>query len=85
VIYFTRAEGPFKATQTLSIDAPILTDMYAHFTTQYTAFNSVVTDYNNKKDTYNNAIESEKSRLSDFFRTYFEAGISIPQRPCPPT
>lgn len=30
-VYFSRAAGPFKDTQTLKIDTPILADMYSHF------------------------------------------------------
>lgn len=84
-IYFPRQEGPFKADQTVKIDVPILTDIYAHFNAQYASYNSALDSYNNKKKTYNEALKNEKERRADFIRNYFEAAVEVPQRPCPPT
>ena len=84
-IYYSRATGPFKSTQTLKIDQPILSDVYTTFKTNYDAYTTTLNSYNTKKDAYNSALKNEKSRQADFMTLWFNTPITIPARPCPPT
>lgn len=65
-IYFSRANGPFKATQTIKIDSPNLLAIYDHFDSQYKVYDGLVSSYNIKKDDYNKALTDEKTRQNDF-------------------
>lgn len=84
-VYYSRATGPFKTTQTLKVDQPILTDIYSTFKTNYASYTTTLNDYNGKKDAYNAALKNEKTRQGDFMTLWFNAPITIPARPCPPT
>ena len=83
-VYYSRANGPFKSTQALKMDQPILSDKYAHFKAAYDSFATVVGAYNSKKDEYNNAVKKEQARKADLFQFFLSPPVAIPQRPCPP-
>jgi len=58
---------------------------FASLKSNYDDFNSKVNTYNPLKDAYNKALKDEKARKADSTRATFEAPITVPERPCPPS
>jgi len=58
---------------------------FSSLKSNYDDFNSKVNTYNPLKDAYNKALKDEKARKADSTRATFEAPITVPERPCPPS
>lgn len=84
-IYFPGFDGPFKLTQTKTIDTAVLFKLYTMKTAEYNAYEALRTTYETSRTAYNKAIENEKARRADFFKSILETPLTIPARPCPPT
>jgi hypothetical protein len=69
----------------VAVPSTEITGAFASLKANYDDFNSKVNTYNPLKDAYNKALKDEKARKADSTRATFEAPITVPERPCPPS
>lgn len=84
-IYYPGFEGPFKETQTKTIDTAVLFKLYNMKLAEYNTYEGLRTTYENLRAAYNKAVDTEKARRADIFRSALETPLTVPARPCPPT
>lgn len=84
-IYYPGFTGPFKESQTMTVDTAVLFKLYDMKTAEYNAYEALRTTYETSKEAYNKAITNEKARRADFFKSFIDSPLTIPARPCPPT
>jgi hypothetical protein len=83
--YAPQYATPFVGTATTQMDSRIFMNYLDAKIADNTSYNSAKTTYDSSKSTYNTALSNEKTRKADFFKSIFEAPVTIPTRPCPPT
>ena len=69
----------------VAVPSSEIVSAFASLKANYDDFNSKVNTYNPLKDAYNKALKDEKARKADSTRATFEAPITVPERPCPPS
>jgi len=84
--YYAPSTGsPYLGVTTTSVDSKVLMNQLNAKIAENTTYNSAKSTYDTDRTAYNTALSNEKTRAADFFKSIFEAPITIPTRPCQPT
>ena len=93
VKFYFPNKGPFesgiaendKNTGYTQLDSGVVFSLWDSWKTVYDNYNTAKTSYYGLVATYNTAIDNERIRNSDPFKSWFQPEITIPSRPCAPT